>query len=243
MSNKFFNDEDFFINLTIDGTSYEEVEVKVTDPNKTIRDQINSIVQLFELPKMDNGGTPIQYLLGQMLDDSDDPKILDFEDEDGHEQSLMDYNIQPGDSLHLCACPVAYACPVPDEMEKELYNDDFIIHLTIEGTEFEGIEVKVTDPSKTIRDQINSIIRVFELPKMDNGGNPIQYLLGQILDDSEEPEIFDFEDEDGREQCLLDYNIQPGDSLCLCTCPVAGYACPVPSEMGKKWMQYYLRNK
>ena len=55
-----FYDDEFIINLTIDGTSYEEVEVKVTDPNKTIRDQISSIVQVFELPKIDNGGTPIQ---------------------------------------------------------------------------------------------------------------------------------------------------------------------------------------
>ena len=60
---EFFDDEEFIINLTIDGTSYEEVEVKVTDPNKTIRDQISSIVQVFDLPKMDGGGNPIQYLL------------------------------------------------------------------------------------------------------------------------------------------------------------------------------------
>lgn len=102
-----YDDEEFIINLTIDGTSFEEVEVKVTDPNKTIRDQINSIVQVFELPKMDNGGNPIQYLLGQMLEDSEEPKILEFEDEDGREQCLMDYNVQPGDYLHLISVPIA----------------------------------------------------------------------------------------------------------------------------------------
>ena len=48
-----YEDDDFIINLTIDGTSYEEVEVKVSDPNKTIRDQIASIVAVFELPKLD----------------------------------------------------------------------------------------------------------------------------------------------------------------------------------------------
>jgi len=104
---EFYEDDEFIINLTIDGTSYEEVEVKVTDPNKTIRDQINSIVQVFELPKMDNGGNPIQYLLGQMTDDSDEPEILEFEDEDGREQCLIDYNIQPGDYLHLISVPIA----------------------------------------------------------------------------------------------------------------------------------------
>jgi len=104
---EFYEDDEFIINLTIDGTSYEEVEVKVTDPNKTIRDQINSIVQVFDLPKMDNGGNPIQYLLGQMMEDSNEPEILEFEDEDGREQCLIDYNIQPGDYLHLISVPIA----------------------------------------------------------------------------------------------------------------------------------------
>lgn len=107
MENEEFYDDEFIITLTIDGTAYEEVEVKVTDPSKTLRDQINSIVQVFELPKMDGGGTPIQYVLGRPTDDSDDPEILEFEDEDGREQCLMDYNIQPGDHLHLISIPIA----------------------------------------------------------------------------------------------------------------------------------------
>ena len=102
-----YDDEEFIISLTIDGTSYEEVEVKITDPNKTIRDQINSIVQVFELPKMDNGGNPIQYLLGQILEEGGEPEILEFEDEDGREQCLMDRNVQPGDCLHLISVPIA----------------------------------------------------------------------------------------------------------------------------------------
>ena len=81
--------------------------MKVTDPNKTIRDQIASIVAVFELPKLDNGGTPIQYLLGRLMDDDEEPTILDFEDEDGREQALIDYNIQPGDHLHLIKIPIA----------------------------------------------------------------------------------------------------------------------------------------
>ncbi len=105
---------------------------------------------------------------------------------------------------------------------EEFTDDEFIINLTIDGTEYEEVEVKVSDPNKTIRDQINSIVQVFELPKMDNGGNPTQYLLGKILEDGEEPEILDFEDEDGREQCLLDYDIQPGDHLHLISVPIAG---------------------
>lgn len=100
-------DDEFIINLTIEGTEYEEVEVKVTDPHKTIRDQISSIVDVFDLPRMDNGGTPVQYLLGQILGDGVEPSILEFEDADGREQALVDYNIMPGDHLHLIAVPIA----------------------------------------------------------------------------------------------------------------------------------------
>lgn len=107
MATEEFYDDEFIINLTIDGTSYEEVEVKVTDPNKTIRDQISSIVSVFELPKIDNGGNPIQYLLGQIMEDGGEPEILEFEDADGREQALIDYNVQPGDHLHLISVPIA----------------------------------------------------------------------------------------------------------------------------------------
>lgn len=105
----------------------------------------------------------------------------------------------------------------------EIYIDDgFYVFLTIEGTSFKEVKVKVTDPNKTIRDQIASIVAVFELPLIDGGGNPIQYWLGQMLDDVEEPTILEFEDEDGREQSLIDYNIQPGDHLYLLTVPICG---------------------
>lgn len=101
------DEEEFIVNLTIDGTPFEEIEVKVTDPNKTIRDLISSIVSVFELPKIDIGGNPMQYLLGQIMDDGDEPVILEFEDEDGREQCLMDYNVQPGNHLHLISVPIA----------------------------------------------------------------------------------------------------------------------------------------
>lgn len=107
MANEEFYDDEFVLYLTIDGTSYDKVEVKVTDPNKTVRDQINSIVHVFELPKLDNGGNPIQYLLGLDMEDGEEPKILEFEDEDGREQCLMDYNVQTGDHLHLISVPIA----------------------------------------------------------------------------------------------------------------------------------------
>lgn len=122
---------------------------------------------------------------------------------------------------------------------EEIYEEDeFIINLTIDGTEYEEVEVKVTDPNKAIRDQITSIVSVFELPKIDKCGNPIQYLLSQIINEDTDPEILEFEDEDGREQALLDYNIQPGDHLLLISIPLAGYACPIPEEMKNNWEEF-----
>ena len=106
--------------------------------------------------------------------------------------------------------------------DQEFYQDEFIVLLTIDGTAYDEIEVKVTDPNKTVREQIDSIIQVFELPKMDNGGNPIQYLLGKLMDDDEEPAVLEFEDEDGREMALIDYDIQPLDPLHLISVTIAG---------------------
>lgn len=108
--------------------------------------------------------------------------------------------------------------------EERMYDgeDMFVIYLTIDGTEFEEVEVEVIDPNKTIRDQIASIVSVFELPKLDNGGHPLNYVLGQIMEDGDEPTILEFEDEDGREQAFVDYNIQPGDHLHLISIPIAG---------------------
>lgn len=232
--------EDLIINLTIDGTEYEDVEVKVTDPNKTIRGQINSIVSVFELPTVDQCGHPIQYLLGLIIEDGEkELEIFEFKDEDGREQTLLNYDIRTGDHLHLVSVPL-YACPIPSEMEAEINevpkdsffeDEDFIINLTIDGTEYKDVEVKVTDLNRTIREQIERIISVFDLPKIDCGGNPIQYLLGQIIKDNDEPEILEFDDADGHEQTLINYNIIPGDTLYLISVPLAAYACPVPTEM------------
>lgn len=105
-TNKIEYEDDFVISLTIDGTEYEDVEVKVTDLNKTIREQIKSIVSVFELSEIDNTGNPIPYLLGQIMVEGEEPKILEPKDEKGCEQTLIDYNIKPGDKLHLLAVPL-----------------------------------------------------------------------------------------------------------------------------------------
>lgn len=120
---------------------------------------------------------------------------------------------------------------------EEFYNDNLIINLTIDGTEYEDVEVKVTKPELPIREQIQRIVKVFELPAMDRCGHTIQYVIGQMLEDSDEPVVLEFEDEEGREQSFRDYNILSGDCLHLLSVPA--YACPVPSEMEKEWKQYY----
>lgn len=119
-------DKDILINLTIDGTEFEEIEVKITDPENTLRNQITSIISVFELPKIDNYGHPIQYLLGKIIEEGEEPEILEFENENGHEQTLIDCNIQANDHLHLLSVPVAYACPIPFVMEQEILNTNTV---------------------------------------------------------------------------------------------------------------------
>ena len=102
MTDQEFYQEEFIVMLTIDGTAYDEIEVKVSDPNKTVREQIDSIIQV-----MDNGGNPIQNLLGKLMDGDEEPAVLEFEDEEGREMALIDYDIQPLDHLHLISVPIA----------------------------------------------------------------------------------------------------------------------------------------
>lgn len=100
MANEHINDNPFFVSLSIEGSQLEEVEVEITDPMRTISEQIKRIVEAFELQKMDSNGTPITYLLGQMREDSDHV-IFEFQDEQGREQTLLDYNVKSGDRLVL----------------------------------------------------------------------------------------------------------------------------------------------
>lgn len=114
---------DLIVKMTIDGTSFKDVEVKVNDPSKTIRDQINSIIDVFELPKTDKRDMPVLYLIGQEKEDDEAPEILEFEDETGREQSLLDYNIQPGDRLRVITVPCAYGCPIPNDFQQQTSKD------------------------------------------------------------------------------------------------------------------------
>ena len=94
---------------------------------------------------------------------------------------------------------------------------DFIITLTIDGTEYDKVEVNVSNLDKSIEEQINRIVDVFKLPKTHGDGVlPITYCLARAKDGtSDHDEILAFEDNNGRELCFLDYDIKPGDHLFL----------------------------
>jgi len=122
MTDEVLNEKDFIINLTIDGTEYEDVEVKVTKPELSIREQIQRIIDVFELPKVDSRGNPRPYGLGQILEDEDEPAVLEFLDEAGNTQSLIDYNIKNGDHLHLLEPPL-YGCFWEDDEQSDSNNE------------------------------------------------------------------------------------------------------------------------
>lgn len=231
-SNNNYENEDFIVKLKIEGSEYQESEIKISNLDQTISSLINDIVSLFELPYTDKKGYTINYFLVKNMHENLAPKIIELFDSDGRELNLTDHDIVSGDTLHLINMHIMSPLKNGSDYYEE---EDYIIKLTIEGTEYEDVEVKVTDPNRTLRDQIERIVSVFELPHIDNGGNCIQYLLGQKINEDDEPEILEFEDENGREQALVDYNIQPGDSLHLISVPIAGYACPIPLKMEEEW--------
>lgn len=129
-----------------------------------------------------------------------------------------------------------------DKSIKDMQENAFYIFLTIEGTLYEEVKVNVVEPLRTIRELIARIVVLFRLPNMDNGGNPIIYLLVRFGDD-DEPDILEFDDEYGREQCLLDYNICPGDHLCLISRPIAGGSPSPPPIIELQQYSYEPKQK
>lgn len=125
---------------------------------------------------------------------------------------------------------------------EELYENDLIVNLTIDGTEYQDVEVTVSNPNKTIREQIDSIVRVFELPGKYPNGLTRQYLIGLLSENGQEPEILEFEDEDGNEQSFRDYHIKKGDHLCLIEVPL--YGCPMTDDEEDEYSEEYThKNK
>ena len=100
--------------------------------------------------------------------------------------------------------------------------EDFYIYLTVERTTFEKERMIVDDPLESIRNLVEDFVHQLGLPLFDNGENPIEYLLGQEIDEDDDVHFFEFEDEEGNELTLLDHGIQPGDHIFLISFPLAG---------------------
>lgn len=98
------NKDELIISLTVEYPKREEVEVKIANPNKSIRAIIDKMIDVFQLPKIDRFGTQIPYVLG-VYEELDEHTVLDFEDENGNAQSLVDYDIKSGDHLVLFVVP------------------------------------------------------------------------------------------------------------------------------------------
>jgi len=98
----------FFIKLYFDNISvYDKdrnpiasAEVNVSDLSLPIEEQIRRIVEVFKLPKINELGQPIEYLLAQP-----DKEVLEFQDDDRRTRCFLDYNIKSGDKLHLLVDP------------------------------------------------------------------------------------------------------------------------------------------
>lgn len=102
--NEYTSLDDYIVSLSIEATDYEDVEVKVENPARCIRDLINSIIDKFELPTIDAGGNPLKYMLCKLNEGEDEPVIFEEQDENGCEMNLLDYNVQPSDRLVLVRC-------------------------------------------------------------------------------------------------------------------------------------------
>lgn len=217
--------KEFYIILSIEGTEYADYKVTVSQINLPVNEQIKRMKKAFELPCEND------YVLARKIREVCGRELVEIISEEKYNRTFSDVEIHNGDTLFLLL----------KNTYKSRDKEDFIVNLTIEGTEYEDVEVHITKPDETLREHIEKIVSVFELPKIDNGGNCLIYLLGREISEGEDPEIMEFEDYDGRELTLHDYNVHIGDKLHLISVPIAGYACPVPLEMNEKWNEIYSR--
>lgn len=94
--------------------------------------------------------------------------------------------------------------------------EEFYIVLNFQGNEY---TIEIEDPTNTIDEIIKKVIAGLGLSRVDGGNNPLVYHLGRSVDDNEEilqPRV------KGEERTLIDYQVQPGDTLTLTTIPIAG---------------------
>lgn len=106
-NNEEFFDERLLVKLTIAGTNVEEELVEITDPNRTVHDTIVKMMESYQLPKMDPDGNIRIYQLARMNEETGEKQILEQENENGEEMSLIEYNIDRDDHLYLMYTPLA----------------------------------------------------------------------------------------------------------------------------------------
>lgn len=237
---KKYDDDKFIINLTIDGTAFEEVEVKVTEPQKTIRDQIARIIAVFDLPKVDNGGCLVQYLLGIEMEDGE-PEIFEFEDEDGREKTLIDYNVLPGDHLHLVSVPIPGS----------LWSNIVIVKtIDLKLLRFQRIQIYEFDNNRNIdvcrlygwvNNIVNNFISRFRL------NSNCQYYLAKLNRGSDGMKLFFLNGEEGHinnKKSIFDYEkeLSPENNEfpTLVLFPTTGIS---PRIMRKIEKYYYTKQK
>lgn len=133
-------------------------------------------------------------------------------------QKLLDFSHQLADPTKRPSCNENTVLD-----DSDILNDDdkFNILIDIEGSDISDQEITI-DPYLSIRELCDKIVKAFHLPRFDNWENPIQYLLAFPSQGEEDPEILDFYDEDGREQCILNYAVKPGDRFILLLIHLAG---------------------
>lgn len=104
MENENLFDSELIVTLKI---GEEENEVMIEDLNKTIRDEVATIVNVFNLPKLDGGGNPVIYELYKIEPGNPEGILLRTEDENGDEMAMIDFDIKRGDYLELVQVPIA----------------------------------------------------------------------------------------------------------------------------------------
>lgn len=206
-----------YIRLTIEGTNYDNYRFLLSRPNLTIKEQIERIKQVLSLPAQN------YYSLGRKLRTVCGHELVEIIRKEQYDHSLIDIGLKSEDSLFLLV----------DNPEVEGQDVEFIINLIIGEEEH---EVCVSHPQNTVREQISSIKKVFELQDFSCGGDPVLYELYKQIEDNPEGILIRSEDEEGNELTFLQNGVRPGDKIEVCCVPIAGYACPIPVEMQDRWI-------
>lgn len=114
-----------YIKLTMDGinTVIESLDIEFVNPCPIfIRELVDNMVSTYELPKTNDDGVPIQYMLGlENKYDGEDAEliILEFTDDEGNELTLSDYDVKPDAHFHLIGVLTVEIQPQQPQVKKK----------------------------------------------------------------------------------------------------------------------------